>query len=165
MSLAVVKEQLGLLLAAAVAGAASTGRELRQLRGIALYDSRKDSFVASLEPFAAVEAGTRARAVTIGMHSIRMLALEDILEHKLQTISKASRADPVDPKHARHAVVLGTLFGRTIPEVAEGSSIEDVYGTDVHASCRPCELSSNPDFPLAPKNQILNLLGWMRLPN
>jgi hypothetical protein len=105
---------------------------------------------------------TRARAVTIGMHSVRMLALQDILEHKLQTISKASRADPVDPKHARDALVLGTLFGRMIPEVAEGSLIEDVYGADVDASCRRCELSSSPDFPLAPKNQIFNLLGWMR---
>ncbi len=108
---------------------------------------------------------TRARAVTIGRRSVRMLALQDILEHKLQTISKASRADPVDPKHARDALMLGTLFGRMIPGVAEGLLIEDVYGTDVNASCRPCELSSSADFPLAPRNQIFNLLGWMRQPN
>ena len=34
----------------------------------------------------------RARAVKVGTSQIRMLGLEDILEHKLQTISKASES-------------------------------------------------------------------------
>jgi hypothetical protein len=27
-------------------------------------------------------------------------------------------------------------------------------------ACRRCELSQNPGFPLAPKDQIIDLLGW-----
>ncbi|MBI4189804.1 MAG: hypothetical protein HY525_04620 [Betaproteobacteria bacterium] len=59
MSLDRLKAQLGLLLSAAVEAALSTGTELRRLRGVALYDSRKDLFITSLEQFAALEAGLR----------------------------------------------------------------------------------------------------------
>ncbi len=54
-----LKTQLGLLLTAMVEAALSTGTDLRRLRGIALYDTRKDLFITSLEQFAAVESGVR----------------------------------------------------------------------------------------------------------
>jgi Apea-like HEPN len=84
MSLAVVKEQLGLLVSAAVASAASAGRELRQVRGTALYDSRKDSQVASLEPFAAVEAGIRDLPLVVeryGVNQSHRIALQLVYEY------------------------------------------------------------------------------------
>jgi len=102
----------------------------------------------------------RARVVTVRAQLIWMLALEDILEHKLRTISKASPGSPVDPKHA-HAYALGKLLGCSNSAVADGSLVEDVYGID-EAYCRRCQLSSNPLFPLAPRDQIFRLLGWTR---
>jgi hypothetical protein len=84
MSLGAIKAQLGLLLSAAAAGAASTGRDLRHVRGIALYDSRKDSFVTSLEPFAAVEAGIRALPLVLeryGVDQSHRIALQLVYEY------------------------------------------------------------------------------------
>lgn len=104
----------------------------------------------------------RAVAIKVGTQVIKMLALEDILEHKLLTISKASPTSPVDPKHAHDAYKLGELFSRTISAVADGSLVEDVYGIDADVFCRRCELSSSPCFPLASKDQIFSLLGWTR---
>ena len=103
----------------------------------------------------------RARAVKVGAELVRMLALADILEHKLLTISKASSGSPVDPKHVHDAYALGELLGCTVPAIAEGSLVEDVYGID-EDSCRRCKLSSDPRFPLAPRDQIFSLLGWTR---
>jgi hypothetical protein len=104
---------------------------------------------------------TRAKQIEIGGQSIKTLALEDILEHKLLTISKASPTNPVDPKHANDAYALGELFRRTVPAIDHGSLVEDVYGIDEDL-CRRCELSRSAHFPLAPKDQIFSLLGWTR---
>ena len=90
MSLAIVKEQLGLLLSAAVAGAANSGRELRQVRGIALYDSRKDSFIESFVPFAAVEAGIRELPLVperYGVEQSHRLTLQLVYEYFARTNS------------------------------------------------------------------------------
>jgi hypothetical protein len=103
----------------------------------------------------------RARLISIGAQLVKMLTLEDILEHKLLGLSKASPANPVDPKHADDAHALGKLLGRAIPALAEGSLVEDVYGVD-DDFCQRCQLSSNPGFPLAPKDEIFSLLGWTR---
>ena len=102
----------------------------------------------------------RSRVVEIGTHAVRVLGLEDILEHKLLTLSKASAANPVDPKHAEDATALGALFNRTIPPAVAGSLVKDVYGINEHVPCRRCELSGNARFPLAPKQLICSLLGW-----
>ena len=101
----------------------------------------------------------RARMVQIQTRRVQMLALEDILEHKLLTISKASQTSPVDPKHADDAYLLGDVFGRRIAPVAKEHLVEDVYGID-DLHCERCELSLDPLFPLAPKPEIFNLLGW-----
>lgn len=57
MNLDELKIRVGLLLSAAAERALSAGKDLAQLRGTALYDGRKDLFITSLEPFAAVETG------------------------------------------------------------------------------------------------------------
>jgi Apea-like HEPN len=84
MSLEDLKTQVGLLLAAVAVSAASTGLELRQVRGIALYDSRKDAFVTSLEPFAGVEAGIRELPMVherYGPDQSHRLALQLVYEY------------------------------------------------------------------------------------
>ena len=103
---------------------------------------------------------TRSSEVRIGGHVARVLALEDILEHKLLTISKASSTSPIDPKHADDAYALGQLLRRNVPAVDDGSLVKDVYGSDADLVCRRCELSPHPGFPLAPKNEIFRLLGY-----
>lgn len=105
----------------------------------------------------------RARALNIGNRLVPVLAPADIREHKLQTISKASRSNPVDPKHARDARALGALFDRAVPDVAPDCLVEDIYA--VEEQCRRCELSLSPSFPLAPKAQIGRLLGWAPQPS
>jgi hypothetical protein len=84
MSLAGLKIQLALLLSAAVEAAEGAGRELGQLRGIALYDSRKDLFVSSLEPFVAVQAGVRDLELVrerYGVDQSNRIALQLVYEY------------------------------------------------------------------------------------
>ncbi len=67
-----------------MAGAVNTNRDFQQLRGIALYDSQKDSFVTSLEPFAAVEAGIRALPLLserYGVEQSHRIALQLVYEY------------------------------------------------------------------------------------
>ena len=103
----------------------------------------------------------RSRAVQVGSNRIRSLALEDILEHKLLTISRASPASPVDPKHADDAYTLGELLQRTVPAVHRDSLAKDVYGVNPDEGCQRCVLSSSDAFPLASKHEIFRLLGYV----
>ncbi|HZF28908.1 MAG TPA: hypothetical protein VE907_07310 [Gammaproteobacteria bacterium] len=105
----------------------------------------------------------RATRIPIGAHRVNVLALEDIFEHKLLTLSKASPAGPVDPKHAADAELLGNLLRRAVPAVS-AALVEDVYGIDAALLCRRCELSADSRFPLAPKERIFELLGWTKPP-
>lgn len=102
-----------------------------------------------------------ARTIAIGEHSVQVLPLERIFEHKVQTLSRASPSAPIDPKHVQHARLLGGVLGRTVPPVAVGALAPEVFGI-ADLSCERCELSSHPDWPLAPKDQIFELLGWNR---
>jgi len=103
----------------------------------------------------------RARATTIGTRAANVLSPDDILEHKLKTLSNASAARPIDPKHARDAKLLGELLGRAIPDVGSDSQAEDVYaGAAEEESCARCAVSRDARFPLAPKAAIFTLLGW-----
>jgi hypothetical protein len=101
-----------------------------------------------------------ARRFTIGDQSPNVLDLQSILNHKLLTLSKASNANPVDPKHYRDARALASFFGREMPPVPDSALAKDVYGIEADVECRRCALSRNPGFPLAPKHRIFNLLGY-----
>jgi hypothetical protein len=84
MSFDELKTQVGLLISAAVEGATKSSIELDQLRGIAVYDSRKDSYVTSLEPFAAVEASIGELPLIherYGAGQSRRLALQLVYEY------------------------------------------------------------------------------------
>ena len=106
-----------------------------------------------------------ASPMVIGEHSVRVLPLERIFEHKLQTLSWASRSAPTDSKHVRDARVLADVLGQEAPDVSPEVLAADVYGTDADRSCRRCELSGHPQWPLAPKDRIFETLGWKAQPN
>ena len=101
-----------------------------------------------------------ARPIAIGEHSVHVLPLERIFEHKVLTLSRASQSAPIDPKHVRDAEVLGDVLGRPVPEAAPEALAPNVYGIEGDQFCERCELCSHPSWPLAPKDQILELLGW-----
>ena len=101
----------------------------------------------------------RARCVRIGPHQVRVLTLEDILDHKLQTLSKASPERPVDPKHLRDARAIARLLGRTAAKIDSRCLAEDAYG-ETEDGCVRCESSRRPEFPLAQPHKIAALLGW-----
>jgi hypothetical protein len=103
----------------------------------------------------------RSKVVEVGANQVRSLALEDILEHKLLTISKASPANPIDPKHADDSYALGDLLHRPVPVVDRDSLQRDVYRADADQICQRCALSSSEGFPLAQKGEILRLLGYV----
>jgi hypothetical protein len=98
--------------------------------------------------------------VEVGAHELRLLALGDILEHKLLTLSKASPANPVDPKHADDAYALGELLQRPVPAIDRDCLAEDVYGID-DLVCQRCALSRSDDFPLASKEAIFRVLSYV----
>ena len=101
-----------------------------------------------------------ARTMAIGAHSVVVLPLARIFEHKVLMLSRASQSAPIDPKHLRDALVLGDVLGRHVTDVDPAALAPDVYGIDADWSCDRCELSHDPSWPLAPRNQIFELLGW-----
>lgn len=100
-----------------------------------------------------------AQMTAIGGHQIQVLPLERIFEHKLLTLSRASPAARIDPKHVHDAQLLARALHRPAPTVAAGSLAPDVYGVE-DWNCRRCELSRDADWPLAPRERIFELLGW-----
>jgi hypothetical protein len=105
-----------------------------------------------------------AQTVRIGQQPMPVLPLTRIFEHKIQTLVRASHAAPIDPKHVRDAQALGAVLRRPVPMVAGEALVPDVYGED-DGYCARCELSRDANWPLAPKDQIVELLGWIRQPN
>jgi len=93
---------------------------------------------------------------------IPVLRLERIFEHKVLTLSRASQSAPIDPKHVRDAQVLGHELGRPVSRVAPEAVAPAVYGGEGDWCCQRCGLSSHPDWPLAAKDRIFELLGWTR---
>ena len=107
---------------------------------------------------------TNARPTQVGAHTILVLPLERIYEHKVQTLSRSSRSAPIDPKHVRDAHVLGEVLGRQPPVVSAEVLATEVHGDETDWFCERCELSRHPNWPLAPKDHIFELLGWSRRP-
>jgi len=103
----------------------------------------------------------RARLAPVGAHALHIVSLEDILDHKLQTLSNATPGRPVDPKHERDARTIALLLGRAIPSVSARCLADDVYRQE-DEGCERCELSRSTGFPLAPARAIAGLLGWSR---
>ena len=98
-----------------------------------------------------------AQITAIGPHRVRVLTLASVFEHKLQTLSGASSAHPIDPMHLHDAQVLGVALGRAVPEVAATSMKLDVYdGED--RGCARCDLSRSAAWPLASKERVFQVI-------
>jgi len=107
---------------------------------------------------------TDARPIDVGTHAVLVLPLERIFEHKVLTLSRASLSAPIDPKHVRDAHLLGEILDRRPPLVRPEALATDVYADETDSFCERCELSRHPNWPLAPKDHIFELLGWSRHP-
>ena len=102
-------------------------------------------------------AGAIERAGQVEGVPIRVLEKDDMAAHKRQTVGRASVARPVDSKHLRD---LFALCGEA-PDLPESWFAAERYSTDLDARCERCETSRTPEFPLAPKRTIYDLLGYV----
>lgn len=94
-------------------------------------------------------------------HGWRVVSPDVLLQHKLEILAKASAERPIDPKHAADAQALAAQLGRNMPPVDPSTLRAEVYSTDVAARCARCDAANDPAFPLAPKEQIFRLLGYV----
>ncbi len=78
----------------------------------------------------------------------------DLLAHKRTLLGR-----PVDPKHWRDVVALSAHLGEPLPPAPP--LVPDVYCTDLAYVCDRCARSRSPDFPLADKRAIFELLGYV----
>jgi hypothetical protein len=99
--------------------------------------------------------------VTIVGHKLKVLSLESILEHKLETLSKASADKPVDPKHFRDARKLAATCFRETPDIRKECLADEAYSNDLDLVCARCDASASPNFPLASKQEIFGVLGYV----
>lgn len=109
----------------------------------------------------ALGALPRARAHEFAGVSLLVLAAGDILDHKLATLAWASGDRPVDGKHHQNALILGEICGRQVPAPPTAHLRPDTYSQDAEAACVRCEASRSGAFPLAPRRQIRDILGYV----
>lgn len=103
----------------------------------------------------------RARTHEVGGVRVRVLDLDAVLDHKLTLLAGASELRPIDQKHFDDAQLLGRLLGRQVGEVPETVLCREEYLTDTAVRCPRCECSVDSAFPLAPKERILDVLGYV----
>lgn len=109
----------------------------------------------------ALRALARAHLVQVDGISLRMLDVYDLLEHKIALLSKASAANPVDEKHYVDARRLAAICGRLVPPTPAAHLTTVVYSQDINEVCVRCEASRHTGFPLAPKQRIFDVLGYV----
>lgn len=109
----------------------------------------------------ALGALDRAPVADIAGTPIRMLAAGDILEHKVRILSTGSAEDPVEDKHYRDAIRLTAMCGRDMQPMASSHLVGTAKSKDCDAPCPKCDRSQCPDFPLASKQEILEILGYV----
>jgi hypothetical protein len=105
--------------------------------------------------------GSIARAIetTVAGHSILVLDVTSILDHKLGGVARASTARPLDEKHVRDALLLGRLCGRHADPLPESMIYRPVYDKDL-TPCARCEVSRSAEFPIAPRERVFEILGY-----
>jgi len=103
----------------------------------------------------------RAAVVDIAGVAVRVLGADDILDHKIQLLAKASTQAPVEEKHYADAIRLQVMCRREVHRLASPRVARTAYSRDIHAKCPRCEASRRHAFPLAPKRVILDLLGYV----
>jgi hypothetical protein len=102
-----------------------------------------------------------AQTVAIGEHVLKVLTLQTIFDHKALTLERASEARPVDPKHDADARLIGRLVSREPPAIAPEALRPDVYGGGADLKCRRCQASGDVRFPLASRQKVFEILGYV----
>jgi hypothetical protein len=100
-----------------------------------------------------------AKRIAVAGHHLLVLDARSILGHKLKILQSASAAQPVDDKHMRDACLLGAMLGEDIEAIPTAHFTTEVHGRDLSA-CPRCEASLNANFPIASKQQVLDILGY-----
>ena len=103
----------------------------------------------------------RAMTVDIAGVSLRVLRAEDILDHKENLLAKASVHAPVEEKHYADAVRLQAMCRRDVHGPVSPHVGRAAYSHDLDARCPRCDASRRPAFPLAPKQAIFDILGYV----
>jgi hypothetical protein len=124
-----------------------------------LVDPRTRMRIDLFPDGAAGSAGVTS--ATVGGQAVRVLPLELILDHKLALLAGASAEKRIDVKHYADAKELAAVLGRPPPAIDTRVLGKDVYSKDVAARCERCDRSRDPPFPLAPKQEIFALLGYV----
>ena len=101
--------------------------------------------------------GSIARAHQVQGVPVPVVRQDDMVAHKLDLLRRASPARPIDAKHRRDLLALGG----TVPDLPTRCWAPDTYSTDLTVRCERCETSRTAGFPLAPKQAIFNLLGYV----
>src|SRR6185503_4384256 len=103
----------------------------------------------------------RAQVTDVAGVPLHVVAVHDILAHKLALLSGASAASPVDEKHYVDAQQLAALCGRYVPPIPASHVVNAHYSRDCNARCPRCEVSQCANFSLAAKSAILDILGYV----
>jgi hypothetical protein len=106
-----------------------------------------------------VSSLSRAQPRVVAGHSLAVLDARSILTHKLLTLAKSSPEHLTDEKHQRDAMVLAALLGERIDQVSASHLTKEIYGMDL-SPCPRCEVSRRPEFPLASKQAVFDVLGY-----
>jgi hypothetical protein len=84
-----------------------------------------------------------------------VVAAADLFAHKQALLARP----PVDEKHWQDAVALAAFLGK--PPSPRPAIAPDVYSQDLTLACERCSRSASPEFPLADKRAIFDLLGYV----
>jgi hypothetical protein len=101
----------------------------------------------------------RARQASVAGVLLRVLDADDILNHKLDMLTQATATDRCETKHYCDAQLLGVICGRGVPCVPAAHLCDSEYSQDPTLVCKRCSVSRDAAFPLAPKHEILQILG------
>jgi hypothetical protein len=110
---------------------------------------RVDLFVDRIGAVARAQRGLVAGAL------LPVVTAADLLAHKLELL-----AHPVDEKHWRDACALAARCGAP-PPPRPAAFAPDVYSRDLALVCARCQRSLAPEFPLAPKKAVFDVLGYV----
>ncbi|MFN0058443.1 MAG: hypothetical protein ACKVX7_08295 [Planctomycetota bacterium] len=97
----------------------------------------------------------------LGGARFRVLDLDAVLDHKLTVLEGASEQRPIDRKHFDDAQLLGRALSRRVQELPETVLCREQYSTDTTARCSRCECSLSSALPLATKQEIFDVLGYV----
>jgi hypothetical protein len=100
-----------------------------------------------------------AQQIVVAGHTLAVLDARSIMTHKLLTLAKSSPDHLADEKHQRDAVVLAALLGERIDPVSAAYLTKEIHGMDL-SPCPRCEVSRRPEFPLASKQVVFDVLGY-----